>query len=121
MQESVNPKLQLQYNLHHHSVCVCVCMFVCLCMCQMCMCGHATGIQQKYLLVTCNYPARARGVTKLMGITEAKKKCPELVLVSGEDLTRYREMSYQISGVQVFLVGMWPVVLYGYWFEIRVI
>jgi len=34
-----------------------------------------------------------------MGITEAKKKCPELVLVSGEDLTRYREMSYKISGV----------------------
>ena len=64
-----------------------------------CVFVSATGIQQKYLLVTCNYPARARGVTKLMGVTEAKKKCPELVLVSGEDLTRYREMSYKISGV----------------------
>nr|KAG5690686.1 hypothetical protein BaRGS_013472 [Batillaria attramentaria] len=55
------------------------------------------GIQQKYLVVTCNYPAQARGVTKLMGVVEAKKKCPELVLVSGEDLTHYREMSYKIS------------------------
>ena len=25
-----------------------------------------------------------------MGITEAQQKCPELVLVSGEDLTPYR-------------------------------
>ncbi|KAL8615934.1 hypothetical protein ACOMHN_034610 [Nucella lapillus] len=55
------------------------------------------GVQQKYLVVTCNYPARAQGVTKLMGVAEAKKKCPQLLLVSGEDLTRYREMSYKIS------------------------
>ena len=29
---------------------------------------------------------------------EAKEKCPELVLVNGEDLTKYREMSYKITG-----------------------
>lgn len=51
----------------------------------------STGITQKYLLVTSNYPARRRGVTKLMGITEAQQKCPDLVLVSGEDLTPYRQ------------------------------
>lgn len=45
------------------------------------------GVTQKYLIVTCNYPARAAGVTKLMGIVEAKKKCPDLILVNGEDLT----------------------------------
>jgi hypothetical protein len=33
------------------------------------------GISQKYLVVTCNYPARKAGVTKLMNITEARKKC----------------------------------------------
>ena len=33
------------------------------------------GISQKYLVVTCNYPARQGGVTKLMNIEEAKKKC----------------------------------------------
>ena len=52
---------------------------------------HPTGVTQKYLIVTSNYPARRRGVTKLMGTVEAKQKCPELVLVSGEDLTPYRQ------------------------------
>ncbi|KAM4575826.1 DNA polymerase iota [Odontesthes bonariensis] len=55
------------------------------------------GIQQKYIVVTCNYVARERGVTKLMSITDAKEKCPELVLVKGEDLTHYREMSYKVT------------------------
>ncbi|XP_007557886.1 DNA polymerase iota [Poecilia formosa] len=55
------------------------------------------GIQQKYIIVTCNYVARERGVTKLMSVTDAKEKCPELVLVKGEDLTHYREMSYQVT------------------------
>lgn len=55
------------------------------------------GIQQKYIIVTCNYVAREKGVTKLMSITDAKQKCPELVLVKGEDLTHYREMSYKVT------------------------
>lgn len=55
------------------------------------------GIQQKYIIVTCNYVARERGVTKLMSLTDAKEKCPELVLVKGEDLTHYRETSYKVT------------------------
>ncbi|ESO88179.1 hypothetical protein LOTGIDRAFT_219556 [Lottia gigantea] len=55
------------------------------------------GIQQKHIIVTCNYPARAIGVTKLMTIKDAKTKCPSLIMVSGEDLTEYRKMSYKIS------------------------
>ncbi|XP_078685940.1 DNA polymerase iota-like isoform X2 [Branchiostoma floridae x Branchiostoma belcheri] len=55
------------------------------------------GIQQKNIVVTCNYVARKRGVTKLMFIKQAKELCPELVLVKGEDLTHYREMSYKIT------------------------
>jgi len=47
--------------------------------------------------VTCNYVARDRGLTKLMLIKDAKEKCPDLVLVNGEDLTNYRNMSYKIS------------------------
>ena len=39
------------------------------------------GVTQKYLIVTSNYAARARGVTKLMGIKDAMAKCPELSLV----------------------------------------
>jgi DNA polymerase iota len=55
------------------------------------------AVTQKYLVVTCNYPARARGVTKLMAITSAVKACPELILVNGEDLTAYRAASKAVS------------------------
>jgi len=54
------------------------------------------GITQKYLVVTCNYPARARGVSKLMGIDSAQEACPELVLVPGEDLSIFRSASEDI-------------------------
>lgn len=49
-------------------------------------------------MVTCNYEARELGVKKLMNVRDAKEKCPQLVLVNGEDLTRYREMSYKVTG-----------------------
>ncbi|XP_047621215.1 DNA polymerase iota isoform X6 [Phacochoerus africanus] len=55
------------------------------------------GVQQKYHVVTCNYEARKFGVKKLMKVRDAKEKCPQLVLVNGEDLTRYREMSYKVT------------------------
>ncbi|XP_013118631.2 DNA polymerase iota isoform X1 [Stomoxys calcitrans] len=54
------------------------------------------GVQQKNIVVTCNYIARAQGVKKLMLITEAKRLCPDIVLVPGEDLTPYRQMSQKI-------------------------
>lgn len=57
------------------------------------------GVTQKYLVVTCNYKARERGVTKLMGISEAKRLCPELVCVNGEDLTPYKDVSDRILDV----------------------
>lgn len=43
--------------------------------------GRPVGVTQKYLVVTSNYEARHRGVSKLMGIQDAINKCPELVLV----------------------------------------
>ncbi|XP_036349503.2 DNA polymerase iota isoform X2 [Ochotona princeps] len=55
------------------------------------------GVQQKSLVVTCNYEARRLGVKKCMSIQAAKEKCPQLVLVNGEDLTRYRETSYKVT------------------------
>ena len=55
------------------------------------------GIQQKHIIVTCNYVARERGLTKLMRISDAKKKCPDLVLVNGEDLTKYRDFSKRVN------------------------
>ncbi|XP_054439652.1 DNA polymerase iota [Pteronotus mesoamericanus] len=59
--------------------------------------GKPLGVQQKSLVVTCNYEARGLGVKKLMTVRDAKEKCPQLVLVNGEDLTRYREMSYKVT------------------------
>ncbi|XP_071964352.1 DNA polymerase iota-like [Antedon mediterranea] len=55
------------------------------------------GIQQKNIVVTCNYVAREQGVGKLSYVKDALKICPKLVLVSGEDLTKYREMSYKVT------------------------
>lgn len=57
------------------------------------------GVTQKYLLVTCNYLARSRGVKKMIPVAEAMQLCPELVLVNGEDLTPYRQMSNEIHNV----------------------
>ncbi|KAI1296304.1 hypothetical protein F5Y03DRAFT_294900 [Xylaria venustula] len=54
------------------------------------------GIKQKSILATCNYVARARGVRKLMLISEAQKICPDLVLMNGEDLTRFRDASKKL-------------------------
>nr|XP_023399548.1 DNA polymerase iota isoform X2 [Loxodonta africana] len=59
--------------------------------------GKPLGVQQKYFVVTCNYEARKLGVKKLMSVRDAKEKCPQLVLVNGEDLTRYRETSYKVT------------------------
>ncbi|XP_069819251.1 DNA polymerase iota isoform X2 [Dendropsophus ebraccatus] len=57
------------------------------------------GVQQKTFVITCNYVARNLGVKKCMSIRDAKERCPQLVLVSGEDLTHYREMSYRVTGL----------------------
>lgn len=57
------------------------------------------GIQQKNIIVTCNYVARTFGVGKLQLLSKALELCPDLVLVKGEDLTRYRKMSADIFEV----------------------
>ena len=46
--------------------------------------------------MTCNYPARKLGIKKLQLISEAKDKCPNLILRSGEDLTPFRKASNEI-------------------------
>lgn len=55
------------------------------------------GIQQKNIVVTCNYLARDVGIKKCMLIEEAKRICPQLVLVNGEDLRDYRQISYRVT------------------------
>lgn len=54
------------------------------------------GINQKDFLVTSNYVARSFGIKKMMLLSEAKRLCPSLCVVNGEDLTPYRQMSNKI-------------------------
>jgi DNA polymerase iota len=56
-------------------------------------------LQQKYLLVTCNYEARRRGVGKMKAVSDSLKACPDLIVKNGEDLTRYRETSEAIYSI----------------------
>lgn len=51
------------------------------------------AVQQKQIVVTCNYEARRRGLHKLQLIKEAKQVCPDVVIVLGEDLTKFRDVS----------------------------
>ena len=53
-------------------------------------------IQQKNIIVTCNYIAREKGVGKCTWIPDAMKACPELVLVNCEDLADFCWWSLQI-------------------------
>ncbi|XP_062984316.1 DNA polymerase iota isoform X3 [Elgaria multicarinata webbii] len=61
--------------------------------------GKPLGVQQKSTVITCNYEARNVGLKKCMSVREAKEKCPDLVLVNGEDLTKYREISYKVTAL----------------------
>lgn len=54
------------------------------------------AVQQKQIIVTCNYEARRRGLHKLQLVKEARKKCPDLIIVLGEDLTRFRNASKEL-------------------------
>ena len=54
------------------------------------------GVQQKQIIVTCNYEARRKGLHKLQLVSDAKKVCPDVVIVLGEDLTRFRNASKEL-------------------------
>jgi DNA polymerase iota len=48
------------------------------------------AIGQKHIIVTSNYAARAMGVKKLQSRTAAYEACPQLLIIEGSDLERYR-------------------------------
>ncbi|KAF2862549.1 DNA polymerase iota [Piedraia hortae CBS 480.64] len=55
--------------------------------------GLPFAVQQKQIIVTCNYEARRRGLRKLQLVREAKKVCPDVVIELGEDISRFRDVS----------------------------
>ncbi|XP_050100392.1 DNA polymerase iota [Anopheles aquasalis] len=57
------------------------------------------AVKQRFCVVTSNYIARDLGIRKLQPVKEALALCPELVLVNGEDLTKYKAMSQRINEI----------------------
>ncbi|KEQ71285.1 DNA/RNA polymerase [Aureobasidium namibiae CBS 147.97] len=51
------------------------------------------AVQQKQIIVTCNYEARRRGLRKLQLIKDARRICPDVIIVLGEDISRFRDAS----------------------------
>lgn len=63
------------------------------------------GIKQRFHIVTSNYKARDYGIKKMDLISDALKKCPELVIVNGEDLGRYKTYSKRIGELLHSMIG----------------
>uniref|UniRef100_A0A182P580 UmuC domain-containing protein n=1 Tax=Anopheles epiroticus TaxID=199890 RepID=A0A182P580_9DIPT len=57
------------------------------------------AVKQRFCVVTSNYIARQQGIKKLQPVKEALAICPELVLINGEDITKYKEMSVRINEI----------------------
>ncbi|XP_050068895.1 DNA polymerase iota [Anopheles maculipalpis] len=57
------------------------------------------AVKQRFCVVTSNYIARQHGIKKLQPVKEALAICPELVLINGEDITKYKEMSVRINEI----------------------
>ena len=55
--------------------------------------GKPVGVRQKMLVITSNYAARAHGIKKGDSLAEVKRKCPDIVIKDGEDISHYTEVS----------------------------
>ena len=55
--------------------------------------GKPVGVRQKHLVITSNYAARAFGIRKGDSLAEVKRKCPNIVIKDGEDISHYTEVS----------------------------
>ena len=55
--------------------------------------NQPVGVRQKHLVITSNYAARAFGIKKGDSLKEVKRKCPQIVIKDGEDISHYTEVS----------------------------
>lgn len=53
-------------------------------------------MQQKQIIVTCNYEARRRGLHKLQLIRDARRVCPDVIIELGEDISPFRDASKEL-------------------------
>ncbi|CAK0906643.1 unnamed protein product [Prorocentrum cordatum] len=61
--------------------------------------GKPVGVQQKMLVITSNYAARAFGIQKGDSLRVVREKCPGIVICNGEDLSFYEEVSKRVFDV----------------------
>ncbi|USW48058.1 Putative UmuC domain, DNA polymerase, Y-family, little finger domain, DNA/RNA polymerase superfamily [Septoria linicola] len=54
------------------------------------------AVQQKQIIVTCNYMARSRGLYKLQLVKDARRMCPDVIIELGEDISRFRDASKEL-------------------------
>ncbi|EMC95019.1 hypothetical protein BAUCODRAFT_91554 [Baudoinia panamericana UAMH 10762] len=54
------------------------------------------AVQQKHIIVTCNYEARRRGLYKLQLIRDARRMCPDVIIELGEDISKFRDASKEL-------------------------
>ncbi|KAK4548001.1 hypothetical protein LTR36_010721 [Oleoguttula mirabilis] len=54
------------------------------------------AVQQKQIIVTCNYEARRRGLHKLQLIRDARRVCPDVIIELGEDISQFRDASKEL-------------------------
>ena len=63
------------------------------------------GIKQRFHIVTSNYEARKFNIKKMELISDALKKCSDLVIINGEDLSNYKTYSKKISDLLNSMIG----------------
>ncbi|MCP1315972.1 DNA polymerase IV [Halomonas sp. 707D7] len=56
------------------------------------------SVEQRGVVATCNYPARAYGIHSAMPMGQALKRCPHLTVVRG-DMAKYKEVARQVFAI----------------------
>lgn len=63
------------------------------------------GVKQRFHIVTCNFKAREFGINKMETIKDALRKCPDLIIINGEDLSKYKTFSKRIAELLHSTIG----------------
>lgn len=71
--------------------------------------GKPVGVQQKMLVISTSYEARAYGIKKGESLKQVREKCPDIVIKDGEDLTWYTQVSRRWHKFVQTIVGDAPV------------
>lgn len=71
--------------------------------------GEAFCVVQKHCVATLSYPARALGLKKLENVQYVKDRFPKMIMINGEDLSKYRRAGNEIYKWVQDIIGGLPV------------